>query len=140
MMAVLPYEHDFCAAMSHVLKATSNREAGHGIMCLHEGSTMECIDSEFSFCLWSGVACRWSGSGIVHRCTVRGNGANGFQIRKSCAGSGGVTIKDCVDEENHVDPMYAYKHRDLKDTELSRKGLPSRGVSAAQASVMELLN
>ena len=112
----------------------------YGIMCLHEGSTMTCADSEFAFCLWSGVASRWSGSGTVSQCWVHGNGANGFQIRKSCAGPGGVVVTDCVDEGNHIDPMYAFKHRDLKDTELSRKGLPSRGVSANQAGTLQLLN
>lgn len=111
----------------------------YGIMCLHDGSKMECTDSEFAFCLWSGVASRWSGSGTVTRCRVHSNGANGFQIRKSCSGPGGVVVTNCIDEKNHIDPMYAFKHRDLQDTQLSRKGLPSRGVSATQASAMELL-
>ena len=115
-----------------VMTSVTHNAHGYGVMCLHNGSMMEIIDSEFSYHLWSGIAARWSGRGLCVRCRVHHNGANGFQVRKSCCSD--VVLQDCQDYENHQKKMYAFKHRDLKNTSLSSRGLPSRGVSKIAAS------
>ena len=128
----------YCTFGAQIIVRRSTVTRGkYGIMALHEGSRMDCVDSEFAYNLWSGIASRWSGCGSVTRCRVHHNGANGFQIRKSCAS--GVIVKDSFDHDNHVDPLYAFKHRDLHCTEVARKGLPSRGISSAKVEGLELL-
>ena len=110
----------YCTFGAQIIVRRSTVTRGkYGIMALHEGSRMDCVDSEFAYNLWSGIASRWSGCGSVTRCRVHHNGANGFQIRKSCAS--GVIVKDSFDHDNHVDPLYAFKHRDLHCTEVARR-------------------